>query len=160
MAHGSLATGAWRWWEHASKMSTGAQNGKSHPKQMKQLDVGSLQTQLRTWRGRIASYWATLNKTYVCGGWKSEEVCEDWCWGILPVNLKMSYAVGLQVSGGRGGCRKRNGQEEITKCQRVDSRFWYECSEMLSSPKFNWIGMVWPSWYSMLLHFKAEVLDS
>lgn len=58
------------------------------------------------------------------------------------------------------GAEREMGRKEITKCQRVDSRFWYECSEMLSSPKFNWIGMVWPSWYSMLLHFKAEVLDS
>ena len=95
---------------------------KEHPEQMKQQDVNSLQTQLSTWWGGIASYRATLNKTRVRG------LGEVWeAWGILPTHLGMPSGVGLKVSGrGVGGrvqgwASQRSERETVTQCQRVDS---------------------------------------
>lgn len=97
--------------------------GKKHPEQMKQQDVNSPQTQLSTWRGGIASYRATVNKTHVRG---SGGVWEAWGWEILPTYLRMPSGVGLKVSGCgvagcRGGVQRKVSRKTITQCQRVDS---------------------------------------
>lgn len=90
---------------------------KKHPEQMKQQDVNSLQTQLSTWRGGIASYRATLNKTCVKG------LGEVWeAWRILPTHLRMPSGVGLKVSGRRvGGCRGGL-QREVSQKQSPNVR--------------------------------------
>ena len=91
---------------------------KKHPEQMKQQDVNSLQTQLSTWRGGIASYRATLNKTRVRG------LGEVWeAWGILPTHLRMPSGAGLKVSGHGVGVGCRGGlHREVSRKQSPNVR--------------------------------------
>lgn len=102
MSRRSWPTGAWRRWERACEMSAGGPEWKKHPKQMKQLDVGSPQTQLSTRTGEITSHPAPRHKTHVggVGGglW-------SWRWGTLPVHLPTSHAWACR-SWGRGGTKK------------------------------------------------------
>lgn len=70
----------------------------------------------------------------------------------------MSYAVGLQVSRGRDGAERKMGRKKSPNVRgwTADSgKGTQKCFLLLNSTE-----LAWPSWYSVLLCFKAEVLDS